>query len=605
MALSNNLINQFVNVVNVNSKSNIKKDEPLYGTIVSQGGTTYVKLDGSESFTPVMTTVEYAEGERVLVNIFKHTATVIGNVSSPAVNGGTVKKVEDKVDTVVADNAVIRDKITASEAEISSIKADNVSINGKLDATNADIKNLKATVITADQADLKYATIENLNVVNETVRNLQGDYGSFKELTTSKITAVEGNITNLTSENATITGRLDANEASINTLETTTAKITDLDAVNADIKNLTAKKADIDLANVNNAWIQNGIIKDGSIGEAAIHEGAITNAKIADATIEAAKIKSINADTITAGTIKTERLIITGPDGQDSIVKAINVANGVSEADVNGKKIQAASIDVVDLSAFKATIAGFTMSQDSIYDGKTSIKDSTSGVYISTVGIGMGDGSLTGKDESPLQAYADGSFKLIGKNSSFNFNTVTGELNIDASSLKISSKIVATKDDVNEVDVRINNAYTEIENNKTEISLKASQTEVSTISNNLNTYIDSSTTMIQNANSWQFNFSKLIRTDEADVENHTDYITLQNGDIILGESSSDLKLKISNNVIQFKGTSNEEVIPDPDATAWITGQKFNINEGEIHTTLKVGNLQFVPRHNGNFCLTIV
>lgn len=451
MALSNNLINQFVNVVGVDSKANLKKNGPLYGTIVGQGGSMYVKLDGSEVLTPIITTVEYAEGERVLVNILKHTATVIGNVSSPAANGETVKKVEDKVDTVIADNAVIRDKITASEAEISAIKADNVSINGKLDATNADIKNLKATVITADQADLKYATIENLNVVNETVRNLQGDYGSFKELTTSKITAVEGNITNLTSENATITGRLDANEASINTLEATTAKLTDLDAVNAHIKNLTANKADIDLANVNNAWIQNGIIKDGSIGEAAIHEGAITNAKIADATIEAAKIKSINADTITAGTIKTDRLIITGPDGQDSIVKAINMANGVSESNVNSKKIQAASIDVADLSAFKATIAGFTMSQDSMYDGKTSIKDPNSGIYISTVGVGMGDGFLTGKKESPLQAYADGSFKLIGKNSSFDFNTVTGELNIEASSLKISSKSVATKSDVDEV----------------------------------------------------------------------------------------------------------------------------------------------------------
>ena len=156
----------------------------------------------------------------------------------------------------------------------------------------------------------------------------------------------------------------------------------------------------------------------------------------------------------------------------------------------------------------------------------------------------------------------------------------------------------------NGLKTRVDDAYTEIESNKTEISLKASQTEVATLSNNLNAYIDSSTTMIQNINGWQFNFSKLIRTDEADVANHTDYITLQNGDIILGESASDLKLKIGNDAIQFKGTSDEEVTPDPDATAWITGQKFNINEGEIHTTLKVGNLQFTPRPNGNFSLTI-
>lgn len=159
--------------------------------------------------------------------------------------------------------------------------------------------------------------------------------------------------------------------------------------------------------------------------------------------------------------------------------------------------------------------------------------------------------------------------------------------------------------DLNSLSGRIDEADTEISNNKKQIALKASQTEVTTLTNNVNAYIDSSTTMIQNINGWQFNWSKLIRTDEADVANHTDYITLQNGDIILGESASDLKLKIGNDAIQFKGTSDEEVTPDPDATAWITGQKFNINEGEIHTTLKVGNLQFTPRPNGNFSITIV
>lgn len=159
--------------------------------------------------------------------------------------------------------------------------------------------------------------------------------------------------------------------------------------------------------------------------------------------------------------------------------------------------------------------------------------------------------------------------------------------------------------DINNLKTSVTAAETNISNNAKEIKLKASQTEVATLSNNLNAYIDSSTTMIQNINGWQFNFSKLIRTDEADVANHTDYITLQNGDIILGESASDLKLKIGNDAIQFKGTNDEEVTPDPDATAWITGQKFNINEGEIHTTLKVGNLQFTPRPNGNFSITIV
>lgn len=239
--------------------------------------------------------------------------------------------------------------------------------------------------------------------------------------------------------------------AMINKLDVETAKITyasikELDVVKENAEEINAKKANIDLANVNNAWIEKGVLKDGSIGSAAIHEGAVTNAKIADATIEAAKIKSINADSIVAGTIKTERLIITGPDGQDSIVKAINIANGVSEAEVNGQKIQAASIDVVDLSAFQAKIAQFDMSQNAIYSGKLAINDPTSGVYISTTGLGLGDGALTSKKESPIQMYADGVFKLKGKNSSLEFNPVTDMLDINVSNFRIGSKEAATVD---------------------------------------------------------------------------------------------------------------------------------------------------------------
>ena len=239
--------------------------------------------------------------------------------------------------------------------------------------------------------------------------------------------------------------------AMINKLDVETAKITyasikELDVVKENAEEINAKKANIDLANVNNAWIEKGVLKDGSIGSAAIHEGAVTNAKIADATIEAAKIKSINADSIVAGTIKTERLIIAGPDGQDSIVKAINIANGVSEAEVNGQKIQAASIDVVDLSAFQAKIAQFDMSQNAIYSGKLAINDPTSGVYISTTGLGLGDGALTSKKESPIQMYADGVFKLKGKNSSLEFNPVTDMLDINVSKFRIGSKEAATVD---------------------------------------------------------------------------------------------------------------------------------------------------------------
>ncbi len=284
--------------------------------------------------------------------------------------------------------------------------------------------------------------------------------------------------------------------AMINKLDVGTAKITyasikELDVVKENVGEIDAKKANLDLANVNNAWIKKGVLKDGSIGSAAIHEGAVTNAKIADATIEASKIKSINADSIVAGTIKTERLIITGPDGQDSIVKAINLANGVSEAEVNSQKIQAASIDVIDLSAFQAKIAQFDLSQNAIYSGKTSITDPTSGVYISTTGFGLGDGSLTSKKESPIQMYADGGFKLQGKNSSLKFDPVTDMLDINVSNFRIGSKEAATTDDVGAVEKKIDDLQVGGRNLLLNTSRYAVNSPYSTTSNKTDNYIHS------------------------------------------------------------------------------------------------------------------
>ena len=461
MALSKNLISDFVKATTDDKKT--AEETTLYGTIIEYNGSKYVRLDGSDMLTPYTATVAAKAGERVRVSVGKHSATVTGNVSSPAARTGDVEELGQKVDTfdavvankatikdleverarvddLVADNVVIKNQLTADSAEIKDLKADNVDIKGKLTARDAEIENLKANKIDAEVVSANYATIKNLEATQASVKELSANKANITDLT-----AATGRIDKLESKDIE-TDKLIAGKADITDLTAATGRIDNLESKNIETDNLVAKKADIDLANVNNAWINKGVLKDGSIGSAAIHEGAVTNAKIADATIEAAKIKSINADSIVAGTIKTERLIIAGPDGQDSIVKAINIANGVSEAEVNGQKIQAASIDVVDLSAFQAKIAQFDMSQNAIYSGKLAINDPTSGVYISTTGFGLGDGSLTSKKESPIQMYADGAFKLKGKNSSLEFNPVTDMLDINVSKFRIGSKEAATVD---------------------------------------------------------------------------------------------------------------------------------------------------------------
>ena len=917
MALSKNLISDFVKATTDDKKT--AEETTLYGTIVEYNGRKYVRLDGSDMLTPYTATVAAKAGERVRVSVGKHSATVTGNVSSPAARTGDVEELGQKVDTfdavvankatikdleverarvddLVADNVVIKKQLTADSAEIKDLKADNVDIKGKLTARDAEIDNLKANKIDADVVSANYATIKSLEATQASVKELSANKANITDLT-----AATGRIDKLESKDIE-TDKLIAGKANITDLTAATGRIDNLESKNIETDKLVAKKADIDLANVNNAWINKGVLKDGSIGSAAIHEGAVTNAKIADATIEAAKIKSINADSIVAGTIKTERLIITGPDGQDSIVKAINIANGVSEAEVNGQKIQAASIDVVDLSAFQAKIAQFDMSQNAIYSGKLAINDPTSGVYISTTGLGLGDGALTSKKESPIQMYADGIFKLKGKNSSLEFNPVTDTLDANVSKFRIGSKEAATVDntikstleqfylstsptslvggswsnnqpawtegkyiwrrnfvtygddrteftpsengvcitgntgaqgaqgargpqgatgatgpqgptgpkgdkgptgaqgptgasgkgikstaityqlcasqttaptgtwlgsppaidifkpflwtrtvttytdnttstaysvsntsnnvrihsvpgngntnmyvkfatltivsnyintpmtfklvsrgwetsnvqimfksinnpdpgldwfradgtvplwikksgtskwdlymqkcepwgsciiynfvmsdrhadvtwttdqvaaipngavkvallsaDANAIS-RISAAETEISNNKKQIALKASQTEVTNLKGalgDLSVYTNKKTTMVQDITGWQYTWDTVISTDAAEIASHKDYITFDKGNIILGDSASASKLKLTKDSIQFKGTSDTAIKPDSDATAWITGKVFHINSGEIESSLKFGKVYMKPDSANN------
>lgn len=83
-------------------------------------------------------------------------------------------------------------------------------INGSISTMQGDLAQVKMTVgeidanyIKADEADLKYATIENLNVTNETVHSIQGDYASFKSTVTNEFAATNADITNLTGRFAT------------------------------------------------------------------------------------------------------------------------------------------------------------------------------------------------------------------------------------------------------------------------------------------------------------------------------------------------------------------------------------------------------------------
>ena len=153
--LSNELLAQFAKITNDNKKD--KKESTVYGTTVDHNGSIYVRLDGSDLLTPILSTADAKPNERVTVMIKNHTATITGNMTSPAARSGDVVDVTDKVKKLQEDNVVIKDTLAANKADISDLKADNATIKNKLTANSASIEKLEtdSMTIATDVAELK------------------------------------------------------------------------------------------------------------------------------------------------------------------------------------------------------------------------------------------------------------------------------------------------------------------------------------------------------------------------------------------------------------------------------------------------------------------
>ena len=477
MGLSNELISQFAKVVNNETTS--KKETTLRGTTVVVGDTTYVKLDGSDILTPVTTTTDSKNDERVTVMIKDHTATITGNTSSPSARTDDVKEIGNqisefeiviadkvstkqleaqigRIDDLVTENVTIKERLTAGEASIGELEADNVTINEKLVANDASIKTLQTEKIDAEFANANYATIENLNATNADIHNLQVDYGEFEELTANKFTAIEGNIETLQTDKLSATdadlkyasiGSLEAVEADIGSLnadygEFKVANAENLEAINADIDHLNAsvfdaetgniKFANIDFANIGKAAIENFFSKSGMISDLIVGEGTITG-KLVGVTII--------GDLIEGGTVKADKLVVLGEDGLYYKLNTNGVTTSAEQTEYNSlngsiitaKSITADKVAVTDLVAFGATIGGFHITDDSIYSGvKETVDNTTRGVYLDNDGqIAFGDAN------NFIRYYKDqnGNYKL----------------EISADSLSIGSSGNSVSDELDEI----------------------------------------------------------------------------------------------------------------------------------------------------------
>ena len=314
MALSNDLINQLVKATKPETPKNT--EATVYGEVTVVDGKKYVKLDGSDDLlTPVETTTNVQNGERVTVMIKDHTATVTGNISSPAARTQEVEDVNTKVDNfgiIVADKVstgqlaaekatieeLISDNLTATNAKFDSLDSKYATITEleatdakieNLDSTYATIEKLEADYVTADVIDSTYATIENLEATNADIHNLDATYADITDATIKRVEANEANISKLDATYADIT------DATIERVKANEANINQLDADVGDINTLIYGSATGDTIHTNFA---NAVI-----------------AQLGNAQIKSAMIDNVSASKITAGDIITNNVQVKSEDG--------------------------------------------------------------------------------------------------------------------------------------------------------------------------------------------------------------------------------------------------------------------------------------------------
>lgn len=372
MSLDKKVIKDFVAAVN--KKEETKTPTILTGTVHREGGTVSVKIDGSESLTPVSTVINVEDGERVTVIIENHKAMITGNLSSPAARGNEVEDLK----------VIVGDKVSTAELE---------AITAKVGEIDGDVANFKET------------TTEKLTAQEANIKKIDGDVANFKETTTEKLTAQDAKIEkidgNVASFKETTTEKLNANSAAIGSLDSTFANFKDATAEKfkaneasiEDLKTgkLSAKDADLKYANIDFSnigktameyfYAQSGLIKDVTIGDATI-TGELVGV-------------TISGDLLKGNTVVADKLVIKGSDGLYyklntdgmSVEKEQTDYNSLNGQIIRAKSITATKIDVEDLVAFGATIGGFKIGQNSIYSGvKESVGNTTRGIYMDNDG---------------------------------------------------------------------------------------------------------------------------------------------------------------------------------------------------------------------------
>lgn len=164
MSLSKTLTSKFAKITK--AEKNEVKESTLYGTIAKRGDIYYVIFDGSTLLTPVETTADFDDGDRVTVLLKNHVVTVIGNITNPSSGSKAVKLIGDRVSTCESEIKNTPDNVAIQVSELVQKAVENG--NFLTETQFQSLFNTSAKDIVGAVEELEGDVSDNTNLINNT-----------------------------------------------------------------------------------------------------------------------------------------------------------------------------------------------------------------------------------------------------------------------------------------------------------------------------------------------------------------------------------------------------------------------------------------------------
>ena len=612
MSIDRSILSEFIKATNDNKET---KQTQLYGTVVTQGNSKCVKIDGSEIVTPVRSITDIKDDERVMVSIKDHMATVTGNMTNPSVGNDRVESAEGKIDrfdhlfagNITAENiaagSITTDKLLAGSITTDKLMAECIT-SDKISANSIESKHIKADAIESEH--IKAGSIEAEHIKAGTIEADHISSGTITadKIATGTITAGSGIIADGTIGNAQIS-KIDAAKIEAGTIDT--SKVT-IQGSNGHLRLKgnrmqvfdgvgTQAKERVSVGDINGdgsifglrvrgADGQTILLDENGVKSEGITDGSITNDKISeDANIDGAKlninsvVSKINEDG--TETIQGTKIEV---DGTTLNTKLSTITTKQTE---DSEKIsQAQSQITANTNAIKLKVDEQTYTTDK--------KDMTSKLEKNTSEISTMKGQIALKVEHTDIENAKS--ELEGAMDS-KINSAKAEIKVttDAISQNVSnlSQTVSTKADGSTV-TTLSNKVGSLETGVNGISGKVTSLEktTTTLGTQVNTANTNASSALNKANSATTTANNAQNTANTNKNNITD---------LQGEVST-VKSNVASLEVTTSGIS-QKVSSVESTTATLSGKVNTANSNATNalntansTNTKLNNLQIGGRN---------